>query len=667
MKKYLLKELKHEIRENGNKINFREELNESQYEAVSHIDGPVLVIAGAGSGKTRTLVYRVAKLVGEGIPPESILLLTFTRKASQEMLRRAATIFDSRCEKVSGGTFHSFANMILRRYAEFVGLTGDFTILDRTDCVDAVGMIRSEMGFSEKEKLFPRKSTIHAVLSLSINNGISIENAIEKSCPHFIKWHKEFNAISKKYKSYKRENNLVDYDDLLTLLDKLLKENDEIREKLSSYYRYVMIDEYQDTNVIQAEIAYSLASAHNNIMAVGDDAQSIYSFRGATFKNIMEFPQRYQGTKIVKLEQNYRSTQKILNFTNNVIELAKQKYTKHLFSEITGGDVPSLVRAPDEYTQSKFIVQKILELHENGVKLNDIAVLFRSGDLSFDLELELNRREIAYAKYGGFKFIETAHVKDVVAHLRIIANRLDIISWTRALLLVDGLGSKTAYKMLGIIKNKPENRNAILSLATKRNKEGIEKMLNLLESVEKTSDKPSEQLPEVIEYYTPIIKRKYDNYPKRVKDLEHLLTVSERYKSLRSFLTDMAIDPPTEKKSIADVEAEEKRDDLLVLSTIHSAKGLEWHTVFIIWTLEGIFPSSYSLWDEEDVEEERRLMYVAATRAKKNLFLSYPVNIYERGTGQLLTKPSQFVAGISESLLEHMAVVDEENDFPEWE
>lgn len=658
MKKYLLKNLKDTIDDSDRRIDFKKELNESQYEAVSHIEGPILVVAGAGSGKTRTLVYRVAKLVEEGIKPESILLLTFTRKASQEMLRRAATLLDSRCEQVSGGTFHSFANAILRRNSELVGLTSDYTILDRTDSVDAIGMIRGEMGFSEKEKMFPRKNTIHEVLSLSINNGISAEEAIERSCPHFIKWHKEIKSIFMRYKTYKRENNIVDYDDLLTLLAQLLRENREIRGGMSDFYRYIMIDEYQDTNIIQAEIAVHLASGHKNIMAVGDDAQSIYSFRGATFKNIMQFPQQFQGTKIVKLEKNYRSTQKILDFTNDIISRAKNKYPKHLYSDKNGGNIPSLVRSPDEYTQSRFVVQKTMELQEEGVKLKDIAVLFRSGDLSFDLEIELNRRDIPYAKYGGFKFIETAHVKDVVAHLRIIANPRDITSWMRVLLLIEGLGSKTALKMLDIIKEDNRKRDKILSVSSKRSKDGIIKMLDIIDNLEKLSDNPAKQIALVIEYYEPIIKNKYDDYPKRIKDLDHLQAITERYKNLKSFLTDMALDPPTEKKSISDATPEEKIDDLLVLSTIHSAKGLEWHTVFIIWTLDGIFPSSYSLWNEEDVEEERRLMYVAATRAKKNLFLSYPVNIYERGTGVLLTKPSQFVAGVSDSILEHVAVVD---------
>ncbi|RMF93984.1 MAG: ATP-dependent helicase [Candidatus Schekmanbacteria bacterium] len=667
MKKYLLKEIEKPLKRETKGIDFSKELNEAQLEAVNHLDGPILVVAGAGSGKTRTLVYRVAKLVQRGVNPESILLLTFTRKAAQEMLRRASMLLDDRCEKVSGGTFHSFANMILRRYAEYVGLTPEFTILDRTDSTDVIGMIRSEIDISDKGRVFPRKNTIYEVLSLSVNCAISTEEAIEKNCPHFRDFANEFNLIFSKYRQYKLENNLVDYDDLLVLLLKLLKNHNEIREKLSNFYRYIMIDEYQDTNVLQAEIAEQLASNHKNIMAVGDDSQSIYSFRGATFKNIMQFPLKFQGTKIVKLEQNYRSTQKILNFTNTIIERAKQKYSKKLYSNIEGGETPSLVRAPDEYTQSRFIVQKILELHEEGVNLSDIAVLFRSGDLSFDLELELNRKGIPYVKYGGFKFIETAHVKDVVAHLRIIANPLDVISWSRVLLLIEGLGSKSAMKMINLIKEDYKNREKILALANKKNKEGLSKLLALLTKIEKEYSKPSEQLAEVVEYYGPIIKKLYDNYPKRIKDLEHLITISERYKTLKSFLTDMALDPPSERKSISDVTAEEKIKDLLTLSTIHSAKGLEWHTVFIIWTLEGIFPSSYSLWSEDELEEERRLMYVASTRAKKNLYLSYPINIIERGTGQLLTKPSQFVAGISDSILEHMAIVEEEEDFPKWE
>ena len=404
------------------KIKYAELLNTAQLAAVTHRDGPLLVVAGAGSGKTRTLIYRVARLIESGVPPGAILLLTFTRRAAQEMLRRAEQLVGDRAGAVAGGTFHSFANNVLRRMGAPMGLKPNFTILDRSDMEDVINLLRTRMGLASRERRFPKKSTIAEAISMARNKRRPLEEEIEIDFPHLGEHETEILELAKNYESYKRERGLLDYDDLLYRLAELLEQYENVRRRVSDSYRYIMIDEYQDTNLIQADLVRLLAMNHRNVMAVGDDAQSIYSFRGANFRNIMDFPAIFPGAKIVKLEENYRSIQGILDVANDVISRAGEKYTKALFTQREGGFRPFLVRAQDEHMQSRFVAQRILELREEGVELSDIAVLFRSSFHSFDLELELQRRDIPFIKRGGFKFIETAHIKDVLAHLRVIAN-----------------------------------------------------------------------------------------------------------------------------------------------------------------------------------------------------------------------------------------------------
>ncbi len=376
------------------------------------MQGPLLVIAGAGSGKTRTLTYRVARLVEQGVPPGSILLLTFTRKASQEMLRRASTLLDQRCEKVAGGTFHSFANLTLRKYAQELGFESEFSILDRGDAEDLINLLRTRFRLNVAARRFPRKRTIANVYSKAVNKSVAIEDVIFEDYPQFAGDVPDLMRHYEAYRVYKRKHFFMDYDDLLVSLKELLEHHQDVRERLSETYRYIMVDEYQDTNKIQADIVRFLASTHNNVMVVGDDSQSIYAFRGANFGNIIDFPKVFPDTRIIKLEENYRSTQPILNLTNVIIDRAKEKYTKVLFTRKKDGVLPAAVIAGDENMQSKFVTQRILELREEGVALDDIAVLFRSGYHSFDLEIELNTRNIPFVKVGGFKFVETAHVKD---------------------------------------------------------------------------------------------------------------------------------------------------------------------------------------------------------------------------------------------------------------
>ena len=632
-------------------INYRKELNDAQYAAVSSVEGAYLIIAGAGSGKTRTLVYRVARLTELGYDPASIILLTFTRKAAREMMDRAAILLDNRCSKINGGTFHSFANIVLRKYAKSVNLENGFTILDQGDSEDVINLIRSQLNLSQHKKRFPNKATIFKVLSYSANTERKVEEILEEEYPHFAEYTDRILEIQKIYSSYKRKNNLLDYDDLLIFLRDFLLELGPAAKSFLSTINFVMVDEYQDTNKLQAGIIRGLSQLKQNIMVVGDDSQSIYSFRGANFKNIMDFPKLFENVKIITLEENYRSTQEILNFSNHIIDFAIEKYPKHLFTRKTGGELPGIISAANENMQSRFIVERILELREEGVNLEDMAVLFRSSFHSFNLEIELNKANIPYVKFGGMKFIETAHVKDMLAFLRIAANPSDYVSWYRILLLHEGIGPKKAQNIMDEIANNnlsiKTNPDAVVN---KRYNSMIYNLLNLLHDLHIKNHLPADKTELVFKYYEPLFKEKYDDWNKRKKDLEIFMNLAENYKSIENFLSDMALEPP--RDSVVDVEAEEKEKEHLTLSTIHSAKGLEWHTVFILHAVEGFFPSSQSVEKIESLEEERRLMYVASTRAKQNLYVCYPMQIFDRHQGMTFSKPSRFIDSISDAMAE---------------
>lgn len=652
VKKYVLKKQDTQAQY---KINYEKELNPAQLEAVKSKDGAILVIAGAGSGKTKTLTYRVARLIESGVKPENILLLTFTKKAADEMLNRAVMILDSRCEKVAGGTFHSFSNMILRKYSNCLELKNNFTIIDRADAEDVINHIRGKI-VEKQEKRFPRKGTILDIYSKAVNKNMSAESVIESEYNQFAHCVEKINEISKQYILYKRENSLLDYDDLLLYLRTLLQSNDEIRKKLSNQYKYILIDEYQDTNSLQADIIKLLASEHNNVMAVGDDSQSIYSFRGANFRNILDFPHIFPDTKIIKLEQNYRSSQNILALTNKVIEKAKEKYTKTLFSDIVSSEVPALICTNDMQTEAEFVAQRVLELQEDDISLNDMAVLCRSARMTYNLEIELAKRAIPYKKYGGLKFIETAHVKDVIAHLRVVLNPNDIISLNRILLLLNGVGSQTAMKLLPMLSSEKVDTEKLMLPA--KSSDSIKKLFNTVDTQRKYLLKPSTVVDNILAYYEPILMDKYDDYAKRLKDLEHFHYLSEQYSSLEDFLSDLALEPPD--SSVSEVEDGAQKDEYLTLSTIHSAKGLEWKTVFIIGAVDGRFPSVYSFNSEEELDEELRLMYVAATRAKTYLYITYPIDMFDYSTNMVLSKPSRFFDGIESDILERWALELEE-------
>ena len=644
-------------------IDYAAALNSQQLAAVTAGEGPSLVIAGAGSGKTRTLVYRVAYLIDSGVDPSNILLLTFTRKSAQEMLERAGELIGARSQRVCGGTFHSVANLLLRRYGRSIGVQPGFTILDRGDAEDLIALVRAQLGLNEKDKRFPRKGTIMEMVSKSVNTLRSLDEIIIEEFSHFADHIEDLGRLQKAYQVAKRQKQLLDYDDLLVMLRELLLLDESARTTISRQYRYILVDEYQDTNRLQAEVIRELATSHNNVMVVGDDSQSIYAFRGATFKNIMEFPTLFPGTTLYKLEENYRSTQPILNLANCIIDEAAEKYTKRLFTRKIDGPLPSLVEAAGENTQSRFIAQKILELREEGVPLSEVAVLFRSSFHSFDLEIELSRKGLPFIKRGGVKFIETAHVKDLLAHVRVIANPLDTVSWHRVLMLVEGVGPKKAQDLLAALV-KSEKPFQVLREVTGRSSQGLKNLAYTLEGLSSVEDRhPAEQVNHVYEYYLPILKEQYDDYPKRIRDLDHLHTIAEGYPGVDEFLADLALEPPD--GSAVDVDAPDRDDERLVLSTIHSAKGLEWQCVFVIWVVDGRFPSIYSFIGDDELEEERRLFYVAVTRAKRHLFLTYPINVFDKGSGMLLSKPSRFLDSVTPGMLDQLLLVEEDRQ-PDW-
>lgn len=619
-------------------IQYERELNQAQLQAVTHQTGPVLVIAGAGSGKTRTLVYRVAWLVEQGVDPSSILLLTFTRRASEEMIGRASFLLDQRCGGVEGGTFHAFANRMLRMYGDRIQLPTPFTILDRGDSEGIISWIRKDRGLNKKGLGFPRKGTLASLFSRSVNTGRPVEELVRQRYEHLEAFTAEILDVWKEYTHHKRENALVDYDDLLVFFKVLLEEDEWTRENITHRYSYTLVDEFQDTNHLQADIVEMMGGVSQNIMAVGDDSQSIYSFRGARFQNMVEFPQRFPNTTIIKLEENYRSTQPVLGVANQVIADAPTPYTKCLFTKKAGGPDPTFTGAQNEHHQSMLVVQSIANLFDQGVPPSEIAILFRSSFHSFDLEVELGNRGYTYVKYGGFKFLELAHIKDVMAHLRIVSNRRDAYSWRRALLLIPGIGMSRAEKIMKNALAAPSVVEGISSYPHIGKLPKLEELAKTLSMIETVRGNPAKRVEMIIDYYQPLLEAAYDDHPKRRRQLDELAALAKRFTRTSDFLAEVTLEPPQEERA-----HNPKPGETLTLSTIHSAKGLEWRTVYIIWAAEGWFPSGLSMDDSEDLEEERRLLYVAITRAKERLFIYYPRMAYKRGEGSVWTQPSRFL------------------------
>ncbi len=607
-----------------------EQLNDRQLEAATHSAGPLLIIAGAGTGKTRTIAYRVAWLIQQGVAPERILLLTFTRRAAQEMLNRARSLCRSSTGKVWGGTFHAVGNRLLRIYGRAAKLEPDFTVADEADSADLLGMIRTELGYSSKDKRFPRKATIRSIYSRVVNSREPLEDVLEKEYPWCIEAEKGLRGIFTEYNKRKQELQVLDYDDLL-LFWKYLLEIPEVRERMESQFEHILVDEYQDTNIVQAEILLGLRQKNNNITVVGDDAQSIYSFRGATIRNILEFPKQFPDTTIVTLEENYRSVQPVLDVANAVMEQARFKYTKNLWSNRKSKQRPILMVCTDEAEQCQMVCDEIAKHLDEGIPLQAQAVLFRAGHHSDMLEVELARRNIPFHKYGGLKFIETAHVKDLLAFLRILENPRDDLSWFRVLQMLDGVGPKTARRIVVHLREQKLEFQSLTEFdVPAAAQEQFAGLVDLLLSIQGAGRKieVATQVERLRNYYEPLLERLHGNPVPRRRDLEQLEHIAQRYRSRGSFITDLTLDPP---QSTADFAGPPLKDeDFLILSTMHSAKGCEWQAVYVIHATDGMIPSDMATGDDESIEEERRLFYVAITRAKDWLYLLFPFRYYAR-------------------------------------
>ncbi len=634
---------KHEFK--SFKVNYPASLNKAQLAAVVTTGEPVLVIAGAGSGKTRVIVYRVSYLIEKGIDPRAILLLTFTRKAAQEMLNRVETLLkDKNVGNVTGGTFHSFASYILRKYANLIGLPPNFTIIDSVDSEDIIDLIRTELKFNTKEKKFPRKERLMDIISYSRNRRESIACVVRAQYSGLEKFIPDIELIGKGYTQYKQRSRNLDFDDLMDMLCKALKTNLRFRQIIQNTYQYIMVDEFQDTNIVQYEIVQILAQKHGRVMVVGDDSQSIYAFRGANYENILRFPESFPDSFMIKIEENYRSNQKVLDFTNAIMESSAMGYRKRLFTQNKNEHVPVVKCVMGQDDEAVFIVDRILELYENGLSLDQIAILNRADWHNRYIQAELNKRGIPYVVVGGFKFSERLHIKDIVAYLKLTYNPSDAVSWHRVLKYIGGIGQITAGKLVAELRQ----NDYVFDFEKYRAKKFYEELFQLGRVLTKASQAElalAQKIEIIKDYYAPILKSRHDDYFQRMEDVSVLLGLSAKYKRLERFLSDFALDPPT--KRIADQSIplidESEGQGKITISTIHSAKGLEWYAVFIPHALEGMFPSNRANTLEE-MEEERRLFYVACSRAKEELYITYPKYIHSYDA--FFHLPSRFIVEI---------------------
>lgn len=607
------------------------DLNPQQLAAAMHTDGHLLIVAGAGSGKTRTLACRVAHLIANGIEPGRILLLTFTRRAAQDMLKRADGYVRSTGRgasgRVWGGTFHATANRLLRIYAKAAGLSADFTVMDQSDSEDMLNVLRQEQGLHAKEKRFPRKGTCLAIYSRCINGTEDIAEVLRRHFPWCAEWQTELKALFKLYVERKQDRNVLDYDDLLLYWSELVGDPALARD-IGGRFDHVLVDEYQDSNSLQAAILLGLAAGGARITAVGDDAQSIYSFRAANVRNMLDFPKQFPGTIIVTLDHNYRSVTPILTTTNALIAQAKERYSKELWSTRGDGSQPVLVTCREESDQDHFVVKRVLEHREAGTPLRQQAVLFRAAHHSASLELELARRNIPYHKYGGLRFLEFAHIKDLIAFLRIVENPRDEMAWHRALQLLPGIGPGLAARAVRHVNEHDRNPLAIGSFPVPAaSREALAGLAALVEALHTAKEMPpASQVERVRQFYDPLLKERYENPAVRLRDLATLEQLAGDYRSRRSFLSDLQLDPPTSTSDLAGPPVQD--EDWLVLSTIHSAKGCEWDVVHVIHASDGCLPSDMATGSPEEIEEELRLTYVAMTRARNFLYVEWPTRYY---------------------------------------
>lgn len=653
---------------------YRQELNEEQFRVVTAPPKAALVVAGAGTGKTRTITYRVAYLIEQGVSPQKILLATFTNRAAREMLRRVENLTGSQnVHRIWGGTFHRIANLILRKHAASIGFDSNYTILDAEDAKDFINACIEESAIDTKAKRFPKPEVLQDIISFANNTDRPIEDVVASRYPYFEPLTGQIKRVDFNYMERKRARNAMDYDDLLLHWKRLLLEKPAIAELYAAQFEHILVDEYQDTNKLQAEIIDLLAVKHRNVMVVGDDAQSIFAWRGAEFTNIYEFPKRYPEAEIYKLETNYRSTPEILGLANTAIAGNKRQFPKVLQAQKKSkGFLPALVPCSDTEQQSAFVASRILELRDEGTPLEDIAVLYRSHYHSLELQLGLTRRGIPYRVQSGVRFFEQAHIKDVVSYLRLIVNPRDEIAWKRVLRMIPNVGVARSNKIweATAYSNEPValvKRDDFL-LKPKRG-DGWRDFVKLLEELtkEETSRNPSKQIELILENgYTEHLQETYENYEARLEDLRQLALYAARYDSTESFLSELAlIQTENFNQPLAgeDVVEGGDEDELLTLTSVHQAKGLEWKAVFIIWAADGKFPSPRSLRETEGEEEERRLWYVALTRAADELYITYPLMITDYSRQTVLQKPSRFVMECPPVLFEVWNLEEEAKPF----
>jgi DNA helicase-2/ATP-dependent DNA helicase PcrA len=654
---------------------FLQSLNPQQRSAVMHGDDPLLIIAGAGTGKTTTLAHRVAWQIVSGTDPGRILLLTFTRRSAAEMLRRVehilvqldpSTVKDpticsrSSIRRIAGGTFHSVATTVLRRYGNLIGLHPDFTILDRSDSEDLINLARSKLNLSKTDNRFPLKATCLDIYSRCVNTQQSLEIVLKKYFPWCLEHQERLGELFNGYTETKEQQRVLDFDDLL-LFWSALAENPDGAQMLRQQFQKVLVDEYQDTNILQAQILKNICPDGKGLTAVGDDAQSIYSFRAATVRNILDFPDEYPGTMLIPLEQNYRSTQKILDVTNRVIAEATERHDKQLWSSRGDGSLPILVTCSDEDAQTTWVIDQILDRREKGIALKQQAVLFRASHHSMALEAELGRRNVPFVKYGGLRFLETAHIRDLMSFLRLAENPLDSVAGFRVLVLLPGIGQVKAVSLLETLREGGGHFDTWAEWSPPTAlKDHWPRLLHLLKEMEHRSESDAGVATDIHAtrlFYAPLLETKYDNVQARLNDLIQLEAIAARYQSRTEFLAEMTLDPPSSTQELpADPFLDE---DYLILSTIHSAKGLEWDSVYVIHAADGNIPSDMATGSPEEIEEERRLFYVAMTRAKNQLSVVRPERYYfhnrRKSDQHSLSKITRFLTPQIQTLFERQS------------
>jgi DNA helicase-2/ATP-dependent DNA helicase PcrA len=642
-------------------IDYAAELNPQQYAAVTAPPGPLLVIAGAGSGKTRTLTYRVAYLLENGVEPRNILLLTFTNKAARQMLDRVVNLLPVDATGLWGGTFHSIGNRMLRRHGSAIGFSSGFTIMDREDQKDLLNAVVAGAGIDPKEMRFPKGDVLADIFSFVVNTERPLDELLAEKFPYFLPLLEQIRDVQARYERRKKATNSLDFDDLLEKTLGMLKQNDEIAAHYRRQFQFILVDEYQDTNKIQADFIDLLAAEHQNVMVVGDDAQSIYSWRGANFQNILEFPRRYPKAQVFKIELNYRSVPEILEVANAAIAQNVRQFRKNLSAvRLTNEFKPAVVALNDGSEQAQFVAQRILELRDEGVDLNEIAVLYRAHYHAVELQLELSRRGIPYQITSGIRFFEQAHIKDVAAFIRFVANPRDEVAFKRMVRLLPGIGGKSADALWSKWEQ-TLNENAVITSwndrmagmpVSSRARKSWQQLLDTLDEIAPGGESiaPTEMITSVVEaIYDDYARANFANYELRKEDLSQLAAFARQFKDANEFLSQLAL--------ISNVDAEASvtqtnEQESVNLSSVHQAKGLEFHTVFVIWLTDGMFPSSRSLETRDAIEEERRLFYVAVTRAKDELYLTYPHMRLNAGYGDMFQRPSRFLKEIPSQLVE---------------